>query len=186
MRVASAMVQGGQAGSRSVQLHMAGGSISDHLMMETCSMVTLVPLPHLRPHLSSKGGGPMKLRVAAADDQPRLLQTIASILAREFEVVAVFPQGKSLLQFVSKEKPDVAVVDLGLPDINGLEIIRTIRKHGVATKIVVYSVERDPDLVEAALQAGATCYVWKERIASELNDAVRLAARGQQFVSLSR
>jgi len=149
-------------------------------------MVTLVPLPDMRPDLSSKKEGRMKLRVAVADDQPRLLQTIASILARDFEVMAVFPQGRSLLQFVCEEKPDVAVVDLGLPDINGLEIIRGIRKHDVATKIVVCSVESDPDLMEAALQAGATCYVWKERIASELNDAVRSAARGRQFVSSSR
>lgn len=128
----------------------------------------------------------MKLRVAAADDQPRLLQTIASVLAHEFEVMAAFPLGSSLLQFVWKEQPDVVVVDLGLPDINGLEIIRKVKERGIGTKVVVCSVERDPDLVDAALRAGAACYVWKERIASELNKAVELASKGQQFVSLPR
>ena len=149
-------------------------------------MVTFVPWPHVRSHLSSMWEGPMRLRVAAAEDQPRLLQTIACILAREFEVIATFQQGRSLLHFVCEEEPDVAVVDLGLPDMNGLEIIRTIKKRGIGTKIVICSVERDPDLVAAALEAGAACYVWKERIASELNEAVKLASTGQQFISLPR
>jgi DNA-binding NarL/FixJ family response regulator len=125
----------------------------------------------------------MTLRVAVADDQPRLLQTIVSILEREFEVLGVFQGGKALLEFVCEKRPDVAVVDLGLPDLNGLEVIRKIREHDIATRIVVCSVEKDPDLVNAALQAGAACYVWKERIASELNKAVQLAAKGEQFVS---
>lgn len=125
----------------------------------------------------------MKLRVAVVDDQPSLLQTITSVLAREFEVMAAFPLGRSLLEFIGKESPDVVVIDLGLPDINGLEIIRKMKEQGIATRVVVCSVERDPDLVDAALKAGATCYVWKERIASELNEAVRLASKGRQFVS---
>ena len=128
----------------------------------------------------------MKLRVAVVDDQPCLLETTASILARDFDVVAAFLQGRSLLQFVCEEKPDVVVVDLGLPDIHGLEIIRKIQERGIATRVVVCSVERDPDLMDAALQAGAVCYVWKERIASELNEAVRRASTGRQFVSSPR
>ena len=70
----------------------------------------------------------MKLRVAVVDDQPCLLETTASILARDFDVVAAFSHGRSLLQFVWEEKPDVVVVDLGLPDIHGLEIIRRIER----------------------------------------------------------
>lgn len=128
----------------------------------------------------------MTLRVAAADDEPRLLKTIASILAREFDVIATFRTGNSLWEFVCEKRPQVAVVDLGLPDINGLEVVRRIVKHGIPTKVVICSVERDADVVDEALRAGAACYVWKERIASELNQAVRLAAEGQQFMSLSR
>jgi DNA-binding NarL/FixJ family response regulator len=147
-------------------------------------MVTFVPLRRMDSRLSSKREDrSMKLRVAVAEDEPRLLRTIASILDREFDVIAAFPQGRSLLEFVCEKIPDVAVVDLGLPDINGLEVIREIVRRGIDTKVVICSAEKDPDLVGAALQAGAACYVWKQRIASELNEAVRLAARGQQFVS---
>jgi DNA-binding NarL/FixJ family response regulator len=123
------------------------------------------------------------LRIAAADDQPRLLEAIVTTLARDFEVIATAADGQTLLERISEKQPDVVVVDLGLPGMNGLEITRRVVQNGRYTRVVICSVEKDPELVNAALQAGASGYVWKNRIACELNSAVRLAAIGERFTS---
>lgn len=125
----------------------------------------------------------MKLRVMVADDEPRLLKVIVAVLGQEFEVVAAAPDGETLLRLLAEGKPDVVIVDLGLPGMNGLEITRAVLKNHVATRVIICSVEKDPELVTAALHAGASCYIWKERIVGELNDAVKMAARGERFVS---
>jgi len=118
-----------------------------------------------------------------AEDEPRLLEAIVAILGREFEVVAAAADGETLLRLLAEGAPDVVIVDLGLPGMNGLDVTRAVLRKCIATRVVICSVEKDPELVSAALQAGASCYIWKERIVGELNDAVKMAARGERFVS---
>lgn len=147
-------------------------------------MVTLVAPRPRKPSLCSRRRFSMRLRVAVADDQPRLLEALVTTLARDFEVIGTAPDGRTLLQRICEKQPDVVVVDLGLPDMNGLEITRRVVQNGNYTRVVICSVEKDPELVKAAMHAGASGYVWKNRIASELNSAVRLAASGKQFTSV--
>ena len=147
-------------------------------------MVTFVRWRRMKPYIFPTIGSAVKLRVVVADDEPRLLEAIVSILARDFEVIGAAPDGQTLLQCICEKQPDVVVVDLGLPDLNGLEITRRVAKNGSCTAVVICSVEKDPELEQAALEAGASCYVWKNRIACELNSAVRLAAAGKQFTSV--
>jgi DNA-binding NarL/FixJ family response regulator len=147
-------------------------------------MVTFVPWRRMKPYLSPSKGFAAELRVVVADDEPRLLEAIVTTLACDFEITGTAMDGQTLLQRISEKQPDVVVVDLGLPDINGLEITRRVVQNGGCTAVVICSVEKDPELVNAALEAGASCYVWKDRIACELNSAVRLAATGKQFTSV--
>ncbi len=147
-------------------------------------MATFVPWPYMKAYLSSSKALVPELRVVVADDEPRLLAAIVTTLARDFEVTGTAMDGQTLLQRICEEEPDVVVVDLGLPDINGLEITRRVLQSGRRPAVVICSVEKDPELVHAALEAGACCYVWKDRIACELNSAVRLAATGKQFTSV--
>jgi len=146
-------------------------------------MVTFVSCPGVGFHIASIRDSSMKLRVMVAEDEPRLLEAIVAILGREFEVVAAAADGETLLRLLAEGAPDVVIVDLGLPGMNGLDVTRAVLRKCIATRVVICSVEKDPELVSAALQAGASCYIWKERIVGELNDAVKMAARGERFVS---
>ncbi len=128
-------------------------------------------------------GSSVKLRIAVADDEPGFLNLFVSMLQVEFDVIAASPDGKSALESISAMKPDVAVLDLQLPVFNGIELMRRLQNANHRLAVVICSVVKDPDVVKAALEAGASAYVWKERIATDLVQAVKSAAAGRQFVS---
>src|ERR1043166_8792477 len=109
-------------------------------------MVTFVPWRRMKPYQSSGKGPAPELRVVVADDEPRLLAAIVTTLARDFEITGTAMDGKTLLQHICEKQPDVIVVDLGLPDINGLEITRRVLQNGGRTAVVICSVEKDPEL----------------------------------------
>jgi two-component system response regulator DegU len=125
----------------------------------------------------------MRLRIIAADDNQTVLEKLVAILQIEFDVVKTASDGRSSLEIILKCRPDVAVLDLEMPGLNGLEITKELMKHNWRTAIVICSVQRDLDIVDAALKAGALGYVFKARAARDLNTAVKFVARGQSFVS---
>ena len=79
--------------------------------------------------------------------------------------------------------PAVAVLDLNMPGLNGLEVTREVVRQRLASSVVICSVENDPDLIATALEAGAMGYVLKPKINKDLAIAVRCAACGESFVS---
>jgi DNA-binding NarL/FixJ family response regulator len=125
----------------------------------------------------------MKLRVVLADDNPKFLVELISILSSEFDIVATAADGSSALECILRWQPDVAVLDLRMPTLNGLEITRKVKSAPSATAIVICSIESDGDIVEAVRQAGALSYVFKPRVSEDLIEAMKSAARGQSFVS---
>lgn len=125
----------------------------------------------------------MKLRLVVADDNAAFVHEFVSILGTEFDVVATAADGKSALECVRRTRPDVVVLDLEMPVLNGIAVTKELTKHGPTPAIVICSVENDPEIIEAARQAGALGYVFKVRIAKDLIPAVNSAARGQSFVS---
>jgi DNA-binding NarL/FixJ family response regulator len=127
----------------------------------------------------------MKLRIVVADDNTAFLAKLVSVLATEFEVVATSRDGKSALECVRLWQPNVVVLDLEMPGINGIEVAKELIKSPSSPAVVICSVENDPEVVEAARQAGALGYVFKARVAEDLIVAVKSVARGQSFVSPS-
>ena len=125
----------------------------------------------------------MRLRVVLADDDPAFLEKFTSVLAGEFDIVATATDGKSALDAVLRVHPDVVVVDLGMPVLNGIQVANELRRSRASSAIVVCSVETDLEIVEAALQAGALGYVFKSRVEKDLVAAVHAAACGTSFVS---
>jgi two-component system response regulator DegU len=125
----------------------------------------------------------MKLRVVVADDHPGFLDKLTLALELEFDVVATAVDGKSALECVRRCQPDVVVLDLEMPGLNGLDVTKELAKHPSSPAVVICSVEADPEIIEAARHAGALGYVFKKRIAKELVVAVKSVARGQSFVS---
>jgi DNA-binding NarL/FixJ family response regulator len=127
----------------------------------------------------------MKLRVVIADDHPGFLDRLTLTLRSEFDVVATAADGKSALECIRRCQPDVVILDLEMPGLNGLEVTKELAKHPPSPAVVICSVEADPEIIEEARHAGALGYVFKKRIAKELIVAVKSVARGQSFVSAS-
>jgi DNA-binding NarL/FixJ family response regulator len=123
------------------------------------------------------------LRILIADDNPAFLQQMVTLLGAKFDVVATAENGRIALAKTLQHRPDLVVLDLEMPFLNGIEIARELRKLTQAPAIVICSVENDEEIIEAARQAGALGYVFKMRMAQDLVVAVKSAARGVPFVS---
>lgn len=117
------------------------------------------------------------------DDSASFLEKLVSILSIEFDVVKAVIDGKSCLEVILSCQPDVVVLDLGMPGLNGIEITRELMKYNPRPAIVICSVEHDLEVIQAAREAGALGYVFKARAARDLNSAVKSVVRGQSFVS---
>jgi DNA-binding NarL/FixJ family response regulator len=124
-----------------------------------------------------------RLRIIVADDNPAFLGELTLLLEAEFDVVATAADGKSALDLIRRYKPDLAVLDLGMPVLNGIEVSRELTKCSPSPPVVICSVETDPEVVGAAQQAGAVAYVFKMRVQKDLILAVKSAVRGRPFVS---
>jgi CheY-like chemotaxis protein len=107
-----------------------------------------------------------------ADDNPRWLQMLVSIVEQKFEVVATALDGESALRAIFHHKPDVAVVDVGMPGLSGIEIARQLMSHGSKPPVVICSAETAQESVEAAREAGAAGYVYKHCCARDLLPAL--------------
>jgi DNA-binding NarL/FixJ family response regulator len=127
----------------------------------------------------------MRLKIVIVDDNPVVLSQLVSLLGTEFEVVATAENGLLALECIRRHAPDVVVVDLAMPILNGVELTKELKKMPSHPAVVICSVENDPDIVEAARQAGALGYVFKARMTRDLIKAVKLAAQSEPFVSLS-
>lgn len=125
----------------------------------------------------------IKPRIVVADDNAKVLLALVSALSVEFEVVATAADGRSALNFIQQLHPAVAVLDLNMPELSGIEVAREIARLRLTPGIVICSVESDPELIGAAQLAGALGYVIKRRLNKDLVIAVKRAACGESFVS---
>jgi DNA-binding NarL/FixJ family response regulator len=126
-----------------------------------------------------------RISVLLADDHAQFRAAAARLLGSEYQVVAAVGDGQAVLDEAARLKPDVLVLDISMPVLNGIEAARRLTAAGSCTKIVFLTVHQDPDSVQAALAAGAVGYVVKCRLASDLPLAVREALAGRSFTSPS-
>lgn len=124
-------------------------------------------------------------RVLLADDHDEFLALASRFLGEEFEVVGAVNDGKALLEATSRLTPDLVVVDISMPLVNGLEAARRLRAAGSTAKILFLTVHGDPEYARAGLAAGAGGYVVKCRVASDFVFAVKEVLAGRVFVSPS-
>jgi CheY-like chemotaxis protein len=125
-----------------------------------------------------------KLQVVVADDNPKWLQMLVSIVEARFEVVATALDGESALQAISQHKPDVAVLDFEMPGLSGIEITRELMSNGRKPPVVICSAHAIHELVEAAREAGAAGFVFKQCCTRDLLTAVEAADSGHPFFPL--
>ncbi len=126
-----------------------------------------------------------RIRVLLADDHEELLSTVESMLVSEFEVVGTVKDGQALLDAAEQLKPDVLVVDISMPIVNGIEAVQRLKESGSQTQVVFLTVHEDTAYVRAALATGAQGYVVKPRLASDLSVAIKEAHAGRSYLSPS-
>jgi DNA-binding NarL/FixJ family response regulator len=135
--------------------------------------------PEARAHLKGRA------RVLIADDHRPMLDRIAALLADEFFVVGAVGDGDELVEAAADLRPDVIVLDISMPRVNGLEAAARIAASGTRPPIVCLTAHEEPDFMLAAWDAGALAYVTKVRLAADLLPAIRAALGGRRFVSPS-
>jgi DNA-binding NarL/FixJ family response regulator len=125
-----------------------------------------------------------KIRVLLADDNKDMLEYVRGVLsAGPYEVVGTADNGQAAVDAAAQLLPDVAVLDVSMPILNGIQAAKLLKKVHPTIKIVFLTVDRDPDTCQAALDAGALGYVYKLHLGRDLFPAIDSANEGRRFVS---
>lgn len=124
-------------------------------------------------------------RVLIADDHTLVAESCKKLLEGEFEVVGTVADGRALLRAVPELRPDVAVVDVAMPLLNGLDAGEQLRQTAPQVKLVFLTMNTDADLAAEAFRRGASGYLLKTCAASELSAAIREVLKGKSYVSPS-
>jgi DNA-binding NarL/FixJ family response regulator len=125
----------------------------------------------------------MPKRLLLADDHALMLEGLTRLLSGEFEIVGTATNGRTLLEEAQRLRPDVVVLDIAMPGLNGIEAARRLIKLLPETKIVFITQQGDPAYVHAAFTAGAKGYVVKQSASVELVKAIRHALQGHYYVT---
>ncbi len=126
-----------------------------------------------------------QIRIVLADDHTIIRSGLRLLLEQQpdFKVVAEASDGRNAVELVARHKPEVAILDIGMPELNGIEATRQILAAEPATQIVILSMHSDEGYVLRALKAGARAYILKNSAEADLIRAVRSVADGKSFFS---
>ena len=129
-----------------------------------------------------RNDGERRLRVLVADDNASILAKASTRLARDFEVVAAVSDGRQALHAAWRLDPDVAVLDVTMPELDGFQTARELKQSGSRARIVMMTMHDADEFVAAAVDSGAHGYVLKTRMQSDLSSAIDHAMAGRLFV----
>jgi two-component system response regulator NreC len=126
-----------------------------------------------------------KLRILLADDHTVMRSGLRALLERQnnFEIVAEAENGRDAVSLSSSLRPDVVIMDVGMPLLNGIEATKALLKQSPSTGVVILSMHSDEAYVMRSLQAGARAYLLKDSAASDLLSAIDAVSRGKSFFS---
>jgi DNA-binding NarL/FixJ family response regulator len=124
-----------------------------------------------------------RARLLIADDHTLLAEACKSFLEPEFEVVGIVGNGRALLQLAGSVKPDVVIVDIAMPQLNGLDATEQLKRLLPAARVVFLTMNIDPELAAEAFRRGASGYVLKHSAAEELVIAIRRVLKGESYLS---
>ena len=124
-------------------------------------------------------------RILLADDHKEIRDKVRRYLEAEFDVIDAVENGRALLDAAAMSDPDVCLLDISMPELDGIETANQLKENGSKAKVIFLTVHEDSDFLQAALKTGASGYVIKRRMASDLNRAVKEALAGRIFISSS-
>jgi DNA-binding NarL/FixJ family response regulator len=122
-------------------------------------------------------------RILMADDHLMLLDAFKALLEPDFDVVGTVTDGRTLLEEFSRLNPDVVLLDVAMPLLNGLDAGRQLKAQRRSVKLIFLTMNPDPDLASEALRLGASGYVLKSSAAQELKQAIQEALRGRSYIT---
>ena len=135
----------------------------------------------MQPSLSTKPTE--RPTVLIADDHTLVAQGLASLIENDFTVMATLENGRDLLKSAAERVPDIALIDVSMPDMTGLEAAQKLLKMAPKCKVIFVSMHGKPEFVREAFAAGAMGYVLKRSAASELLDAMQEVMKGNAYIS---
>jgi DNA-binding NarL/FixJ family response regulator len=124
-----------------------------------------------------------RTRIVLADDHVLVLDAIKRMLEPEFEVLGTFTDGRALLTAAPELNPDMIVLDMHMPLMNGLCAGQRLKELMPRVKLIYLTMSVDPDLAAEAFRMGASGYVLKSSATSELINAIQIAARGRSYIT---
>jgi RNA polymerase sigma factor (sigma-70 family) len=126
-----------------------------------------------------------RIRVLVADDHAVVREGIRTVLeaAAEFEVVAEAANGQEALDLIERHDPDVAILDITMPDVSGIDVVKKLREKPARTGVLILSMHDHAEYVLNAVRAGADGYLLKNAGPAEVRDAVRAVAEGREAFS---
>lgn len=129
----------------------------------------------------------MSIRILLADDQELIRKGLRALLEREpdLEIVGEHKDGHHALSAVRELEPDVVLMDVGMPGLDGIEVTRRITTEALGAKVLILSVHQQSAVIRSAFEAGAAGYLLKNCAAEELVRGIRAVADGKSFVSSS-
>ncbi len=122
-------------------------------------------------------------RVILADDHTMILDALKNLLEPEFDVVGIFGDGRELMEGAPALNPNVIVLDIGMPTMNGLNAGQRLKQVMPLVKLVYLTMNHDPDMAGEAFRLGASAYLLKNSAATELQNAIREVVRGGYYVT---
>jgi DNA-binding NarL/FixJ family response regulator len=123
------------------------------------------------------------IRIFVADDNEPMREKLLQFLKIDFEIVGSASDGKAAFETIMLIKPDIAVLDISMPNMTGIEVTAKLKKNEVDTKVVILTVHEDPDFVRSAFDAGALGYVIKSDLATDLTKAISAVCEGKNYIS---
>lgn len=126
-----------------------------------------------------------KIRIVVADDHPVLMQGLCHMMAAEsgLEVVAKASNGLEALKEIKSYKPEVVVLDIDMPELDGFGVVRALRDEKISVEVIFLTIHREEDFFNEAINLGAKGYVLKDSALTDIVSCVKLVASGQHYVS---
>lgn len=135
------------------------------------------------PRSHREAGVNVRPTVVIVEDHLGCLEGVSKLIERDYEVVAVAGNGKRAITTALRCKPDVVILDVSLPELNGIAAAREMRKNGLKSKILFLTVHEEPEFKEAAFHSGANGYVYKSQMNADVLVALKQVLAGGTFVS---
>jgi DNA-binding NarL/FixJ family response regulator len=121
--------------------------------------------------------------ILLADDHLMFLDGLVRLLGREFDVVGVAYDGNTMFELAKQHHPEIIITDIAMPQLNGIDAVRLLRKEAIASKVLFLSMYADLPLIEEAFRVGASGYLLKSGSMDELVKAIQCVSRGGTYVT---